>query len=733
MAEEQNGASVLDRLSERMGIVAEFRNARGAMVRTGDLTKRDLLAAMGVKVADESEAQAALDALDRERWLRPLAPATVLRKGSGPIAVDIVLPANFGDVVWRLALEDGAERSGREAFAKLGLAEEHSLEGRPMQRRRLELGNDVPFGYHRLSIEPGGEAMMLAVAPEQCWLPPGLAEGRRMWGIAIQLYLLCTADNWGIGDFGDLRALVDLALAHGADVIGLNPLHALFSDDPEHASPYAPASRLLLNILNIDVAAVPELRHSPAAQALIAATAFQAKLQFCRARHLVDYAGVTALKLSVLEALFETCRGAPDRTRWQAFTEFRRRRGAVLERNCLFQGLREHFAHQVPAAADWHGWPEEYRNPDSPAVRRFAEEYRERLDFLTWLQWIADEQLGAAAVAAREGGMEIGLYRDLAVGADRAGAETWADAAAVISGAQVGCPPDIYNPAGQNWGLPPFHPRALRDEGYRSFIELVRANMRHAGGLRIDHVMGLQHLYWVPSGQPASSGAYVRYPTEDMIGILALESQRHNCLVVGEDLGTVPEGFRERMAAANILSYRVLFFEQNTETGEYLPPEAYPALSLSVVGSHDLPTLRGWWQGGDIDLKEHLKLYPDAEEAARQRETRRRDQDELVRALQRAGVLAADGEPDIPTLSRAAHAYLARTPSVLAMAQIDDLTDEVEPVNVPTTSDQHANWRRRLSMTLDALADRPRFVDIADIFQSERSSQKKPAVGSGHV
>jgi 4-alpha-glucanotransferase len=207
---------------------------------------------------------------------------------------------------------------------------------------------------------------------------------------------------------------------------------------------------------------------------------------------------------------------------------------------------------------------------------------------------------------------------------------------------------------------------------------------------------------------------------------LALESQRHRCLVVGEDLGTVPEGFRERMAAAHILSYRVLFFEQDTETGEYLPPDAYPELSLSVVGSHDLPTLRGWWEGGDIDLKEHLGLYPEAEEGDHQRETRRRDRNQLLSALRREGLLAAEGDPEIPILSRAAHAYLARTPSVLAMAQIDDLTDEAEPVNVPTTSDQHANWRRRLSMTVDALAARPRFLDIADIFQTTRARRMSP-------
>ena len=259
-----------------------------------------------------------------------------------------------------------------------------------------------------------------------------------------------------------------------------------------------------------------------------------------------------------------------DPARWRAFEAFRREQGEMLERNYLFLALREHFAKQAASRADWHAWPEEYRDPASAAVARFAAENRHRVDFFAWLQWVADEQLGLAANTAKDRGMAVGLYRDLAVGADRAGAETWADSAAVVSAAQVGAPPDIHNPAGQNWGLPPFHPRALREEGYRSFVQLLRANMRHAGGLRIDHAMGLQHLYWVPQGQEPSAGAYVRYPMEDLIGILALESHRHKCLVVGEDLGTVPEGFRERMAKANILSYRVLFFDQEPETGAFL-------------------------------------------------------------------------------------------------------------------------------------------------------------------
>jgi malto-oligosyltrehalose trehalohydrolase/4-alpha-glucanotransferase len=710
----------LDELAERMGIEPEFQNAKGETIRTERVTKRSLLAAMGIAAADGIEARRALQQLDRAQWLRPLPIVQVSHENAGVPAVELVLPAGTGEIIWRLKLEDGQERAARTVFDELELIEARSFDQVPLERRRLLLERDLPLGYHRLAIEPGHSSMTLVITPGKCWLPEPFAHGRRLWGIAAQLYLLRSETDWGIGDFGDLRRLVELAADQGADVIGLNPLHAMFSDDPEHASPYSPASRLLLNVLNIDVTAVPELLDCPETSGLIASEAFGRGVQACRAKHLVDYAQVTAIKLSVLKKLFHACRGASDPVRWRAFEAFRRERGETLERNCVFLALREHFANQDASRADWRAWPEEYRDPTSSAVARFAGENRDCVDFLAWLQWVADEQLGAAAAAAEDRAMAVGLYRDLAVGADRRGAETWANADAVVSAAQVGAPPDIYNPAGQNWGLPPFHPRALREEAYHSFIELVRANMRHAGGLRIDHAMGLQHLYWVPQDQKPSAGAYVRYPMEDLIGILALESHRHQCLVVGEDLGTVPEGFRERMAEANILSYRVLYFEQEPESGAFLPPEAYPDLALAVIGSHDLPTLRGWWEARDLDLKQALGLFPEPGEAAHQRQMRERDRTQLLNALRREGLLAPDGEPDIPTLARAAHAFLARTPCALAMAQIDDLTDEADPVNVPATSDEHPNWRRRLSMTLEELAARPRFLDIAEIFRAER-------------
>jgi 4-alpha-glucanotransferase len=710
----------LDALALRMGIEPEYHDVRGELIRAGTETKRALLAAMGVPAADETQASAALQAIARAEWQEPLPPVAVLRADAGVPRIGLRLPAGTEGLVWRVALEDGGTRRGEAAFGALDLAEATEIEGTRIEHRLLALPGDLPMGYHTLSLEPGGASMALIVSPGRCWLPEG---DRRLWGVAAQLYLLRSAGDWGIGDFGDLRSLVEIAAARGAAVIGLNPLHALFPDNPEAASPYSPASRLLLNVLNIDVTALPELPECRPAAERIAAPEFRQRLEAARAAPLVDYAAVTALKLDVLRLLFDAFRGGADPARREAFAAFRQERGEVLERSCLFLALRAHFAAQDSALSWWRVWPEGFRGPASPEVRRFAEEHAAEVEFQLWLQWVADSQLGAAAEAATARGMAVGLYRDLAVGADSAGAETWTNQKAVLSGVQVGAPRDIFNPAGQDWGLPPFHPRALRAEGYRSFVELVRANMRHAGGLRIDHVMGLMHLFCIPAGRKPAEGAYIAYPLDDLIGILALESVRNRCLVVGEDLGTVPPGFRERMAAANILSYRILSFEQEAD-GRFNPPEAYPRLALAVVGSHDLPTLRGWWDGRDIALKRRYGLLTE-EETRWQEETRARDKATLLRALREADLLEGD-QPDMAELSRAVHGFLGRSAAMLAVAQLDDMLDEPEQVNVPSTDREHPNWRRKLAVPLEGFAGHPGFEDAAAVLRAERG-------GAAHV
>jgi 4-alpha-glucanotransferase len=713
--------SLLDKLARRCGISDSYTDARGAIQRTGDDARVALLAAMGFDATTEDRARRALEELERGEWSRSLAPV-IVHRGHGPPVVEFTMPEDTARISWSLTLESGDRLRGRLDGRAVEKLTKKRVDGVPHVRVRLLLEADVPYGYHTLSVRPGLARMTLIVAPARCWLPPEMSSGSRLWGVTAQLYLLRSRRDWGIGDFGDLRTLVNMVGPLGADVVGLNPLHALFPDDPEHASPYSPASRLLLNVLNIDVPQLARQVKSDAARRLMATPAFRRRLSRCRAASHVDYREVADLKMQVLRLLFDAVKSERRSGAWRAYEKFETEASGAVKRACVFLSLREHFSAQARELADWRRWPPEYRAPESRAVQAFCREHADSVAFQLWLQYVADCQLQAAAEAGSS--MAVGLYRDLAVGADPAGAETWSNQRAVVSGAQVGAPPDIYNPPGQDWGLPPFDPRALREERYLSFVELVRANMRHAGGLRIDHVMGLLRLYWVPRGQSPKDGGYVDYPIDDLVGILALESHRHRCIVVGEDLGTVPEGFRELMTRANILSYRVLFFERD-EHG-FMPPDRYPELALAVVSSHDLPTLGAWWDAGDLALKDQLRLFPTPQDRRTAREERQRDKAELHLALRREGLAGEALETD--DLFGAAHAFLGRTPCALATVQLDDITGETDPVNVPTTTDEHRNWRRRLSLTLEQIAKSRRLAWVAGIFGEERRS--RPAAGA---
>ncbi len=562
-----------------------------------------------------------------------------------------------------------------------------------------------PPGYHNLHLlGEGASEAALIVAPPQCFFP----SERKYWGVAAQLYAVRSERDWGMGDFGDLSRLSAWVAGQGASFVGVNPLHALFLDTPEDASPYSPSSRLFLNPLYLDVTSVPDFAECGAARDMLRGPGVAGALRTVRGAELVDYTLVSRTKLSVLEALYKHFRKNHlpfGDTRAKSFRDYCARAGRALDDFAVFQALSE-----MLGTHDWRRWPDAFRDPRGEDTARFAAAQDERLSFFRYLQWQSDAQLGAAARIGREKGLALGLYKDLAVSVGAASADHWANRTAFLSDLRIGAPPDPFNEKGQEWGVVPLNPFALKAQAYAHFRALLAANMRHAGVLRVDHVMGWQRLFVIPEGSPATEGVYLRYPLEDFLAIAALESRRNECALVGEDLGTVPEGFRERMASANVLSCRVFYFEQ--DGGRFRDPGEFPRQATVSVATHDLATLRGYWTADDIAIKARLGIFRSVDEETRAREDRARDKRLLLEALARAGLLpeGIDRAADVAwsqAISDALHVYLARTPSVLLALQLDDILGEQVQVNLPGTSSEYPNWRRRHSVTLEAMENDP--------------------------
>ncbi len=729
-----NDPETLERLCRDFGIDTAYNDIWGKTHAVSPRSASALLMALGIHAEDEAHRREALAARDRRTWQRLLPPGQVMHASATSWSVDIVLPRTQSGtpLEWTLRLEDGGTVQGKTRPADLVWREEHVVDGMTMARYRLTLTESLPPGYHRFEAKHGKTtgSMLLIAAPDACFQPPALDGDGRVWGPAVQLYAVRSRRNWGIGDFTDLYRLVEECGAAGASVIGLNPLHALFPHNPPHASPYSPSSRLFLNILYIDVEAVPEYTECEPARRKVAASEFQARLQTLRAAESVDYPGVAAMKRPILEELFEHFRSqhaARGTERARAFTAFREREGEALYRHALYEALQEKLHTQDPSIWGWPVWPEPYRDPRSPEVEQFADEHRSRVEFFQYLQWQADSQLAACGRRSLERQLGVGLYQDLAISVDRAGAEVWANQSLYVARASIGAPPDDFNLNGQNWGLPPWNPDELRESAYAPYIATLRANMRHSGALRIDHVMGLMRLFWVPEEGGPADGTYVHYPFDDLLAILALESQRNRCLVVGEDLGTVPDVVRTRLAALKVLSYRLLYFEKD-ERGDFRLPSTYPAQALVAVSTHDLPTLAGFWHGDDLSERAALNLFPSETERNRQVIARAQDRARLLLALDCEKLLPAGltvhpvSSPEMtPELARAIHDYLAHAPSKIMLAQLEDVLGQRRQVNLPGTSLERPNWRYRIMLDIEELPKDARWRELAAVLRAHRT------------
>ncbi len=710
----------LDRLAGHYGIEPEFTDNWQRRHQVADATKQALLSALGVPAASAAEIEASLHGALRASWQQILAPVEVVRNGA-PLAPTVTLPAAAGGrLAWVVVAEDGERHGGEVRLDALEAVAEERIDGARYRRRRLPLPLALPQGYHRLEVTAGGgapAAMALTVVPERAFGPADLGR-ERLWGVTLPLYGLRSERNWGIGDFGDLAESATATAGLGAALIGINPVHALLPSVPERISPYAPSSRRFLNVLLISIeraarrlGGLPEL--DPGRRALLARA---------RTAELVDYQAVSELKLRALEDLHRgSSKTGPQRT---AFDSFRTRGGPSLERQAVFEALLEHFTRDDPERRSWRDWPADCRRPDGRAVAAFADRHANRVEFFQFLQWLADEQLAEAQAEARAAGMPVGLYLDLAVGVDPDGAEAWADPETVAGRVRVGAPPDDFSPKGQDWGLAPLAPLALRAQAYAPFIELLRRNMAHAGALRIDHVLGLRRSFWLPPERDLP-GAYVRYPLSDLLGLIALEAGRARCLVIGEDLGTVPEGFRETLSEAGLLGCRVLYFERD-QNGGFRGSGGYPSACLASISTHDLPTLAGFWAGRDIDWREELGLFAEPGQAARERAERAATRGRLLELLAAEGLLPAgldpaDPPPQLPwSAVLALHRLLASSPAEIVVMQLEDALQLVEQANLPGTTDQHPNWRRRLDVPPERLGAEPRIVELAREIETAR-------------
>lgn len=730
---ERREQELLDDLAERFGIVPDYYDNWGCQHLTSDRTKRAILAAMGLCVQTADELRRELAACENEPWRRPCDPVVVLQTGENPGEWSFRMPVEDGEeedvrIRWELRDEAGRPQQSGESAAPLAPVETRVVDGQPYARFELSVPSGLAMGYYDLlafGMTPSRVVegtLRLILVPSRCYVAPQFREGRRIWGLSVQLYALRSSRNWGVGDFGDLAELVEWSANDlGAGVIGLSPLHALKNTRPYHISPYAPDSRLYLNVLYLDVERVPECAECLRAQQILADTGFRSRVEALRKSEIVDYDQVYAAKQTILEALFATFQerhltGAgsdlqPRTDRGRAFQQFVREEGDALETFALFQVLAEEMRRQYPLVWVWQDWPEPYRHPRSAAVAAFRATHASRVRFYQYLQWVASEQLAEVAEQARASGMPIGLYHDLALANDRSGSDAWVFQDVLALGVDSGCPPDAFALEGQNWGLPPVNPFRLRASGYRMFIELLRKNLKYGGALRLDHVMELFRLFWIPRGVPSSAGAYVRYPEEDLLGILALESVRHQTVIVGEDLGTVPDWVRERLVASGVLSYRVFYFER-TGDGECKAPQAYPDQAVAVVTTHDLPTLTGFWAAEDIQVRGMLGLYPDDTARRLALEERRQVKEGVLRALKAQGLLPDGLTEDLstvpnmtPELCHAIHLYLARTPCWMVLATLDDLLGELAQTNLPGTIDSYPNWSRKTTRSLEELRE----------------------------
>ncbi|MGB0909005.1 MAG: 4-alpha-glucanotransferase [Nitrospirales bacterium] len=693
------------------GVASSYTDGIGVERSMTPETLSSILTSLGVPAESPPSLLQSIKESHNRNWQQLVDEVVVIAEGARSPSMLVSLPipsSQLQDVSLSWTIED--ERQMTQSFSRQGatcqIVGDTVINRMSYVRVRLPLQSSLALGYYWVSLfvtsanhSLSGKTF-LVVAPRQCYTPP---KSTRSFGVSIQLYSVHSAQNWGIGDFRDLKGLLRWAQKDlGATTIGVSPLH-----DPTVGvcSPYSPSSRLFFNALYLDLEAIAEFRSTPAIKRRFNSHRFQATLQRLRASSHVQYDKVRALKSEMLEGLYRAFKKqhqSCETSSYRTFKKYCQTRGEHLEPYCLYQVLSEHFGTHV-----WRQWPKEYHTPHSQHVKAFFTTSQDRIQYFQYVQWQCEQQLVGLDRMAKRLNLTYRLYHDLPVGVHPDGADAWMFQDELASGITLGAPPDDFNRQGQNWGLMAPVPWRMRAAGYRFFIETIRLNMRYGGMLRIDHALGLFRLFMVPEGSPGDSGTYVNNHVDEILAILALESVRHQVMIVGEDLGVVTQEIRARLTKSGILSYRLMPFEK-TRTGKFRTPKQYPKQAIVSFTTHDLPTFMGYWAGRDIDTKSQANLYQSERQIEQEWEGRMEDRIAFLHALVNEKLLPKKVLSYVPlqapkSFVRAAYVYLAQTSCRVLMIPLEDLLCELEAPNLPgATSDTYPSWQLRLHRSIQS-------------------------------
>ncbi|MBL8217354.1 MAG: 4-alpha-glucanotransferase [Bryobacterales bacterium] len=725
---DESAVPLLGQAADLHGIEAEYWDIWGAHHQTSPAVQTAILRSLGVPCQTPDELQSHLAIRRKEPWARPIPRTLVVASDrTSPLRLPIRLPADqaASEIEIRIHCEDGTSRRQIHALADRDIDQRHA-DGTVEYHQKHVLLPDLPWGYHHLVLRsPAGHIYeaRLIVTPAAAWVPEHLETGR-IAGLAISLYGVRSERNWGAGDFTDLSNLLAWV---NEDVhcsfLALNPLHSIDNRQPYNISPYLPKSALFRNPLYLDIDSIPEIQRSPLAQRILASPGFQQQLADLRHAEFVEYEAVWKRKDFFLRLAYRQFLREADPARQSAFLEFCAAQGDKLDKYATHCALWDWLHRRDPNLWIWPHWPAAYQDPESPEVRDFAQHHARRVRYHAFVQWLVDLQLEAVQQRSAELGLSVGLYHDLALAVDKCGADLWAYRDQYVAGCRVGSPPDGFAPEGQDWAFPPPNVDKWRDDGYRLFIDCIRANSRHGGALRIDHVMRLFRLYWIPDGMEAKNGAYVRDHYQDLLRILALESHRNRFFIVGEDLGTVADHIRHELERHRILSYKVFYFEKRPD-GQFRTPAEYDRQALVSSTTHDLPTLAGFWTNRDIEARRAAGLLPDDASYQRQLSERRVDKQRMLDMLHQQGLLpnwyarSAEAIPELTgELHNAVIGFLVRTPSMVLVLNQEDLTKESEQQNLPASTYQYPNWRRKMKYTVEELHAHPACRDFTAMFR----------------